>query len=81
MPEELFDKTGEKRTKSPAKPSTEQAVIELVRTTPGGCAPAELQAQLQRAGIPRDDVRNAVSQLWDRGVIQLGVDRKLRPRT
>ncbi len=30
-----------------------------------------------RAGHARDDVRNAVSQLWDRGVIRLGVDRKL----
>jgi len=64
----------------PGATSVEWAIISMVRTTPGGCVPAELQEQLERSGLASDDIRNAVSQLWDRGMIQLGADRRLHPR-
>lgn len=57
--------------------AAERAVLALVRATPEGCVPSALLERLQSKGLARDEVRTAVSVLWDRGVILLGTDRKL----
>lgn len=57
--------------------NVEQAVIELIRIQP--LLSMQVREELMKQGYKKDEIKRAISNLWDSGKLNVGNDLLLRP--